>query len=179
MNVCNLRHLVTSRSKDSVVAAVLGIDAMAFSRASALGSTFWAGLATIPLASTWLVTGLGSRLRAGFGVGAGLGCRFGKGFVSALLDGLLISTLFSDTDGARSWTDGALSGLSSEGLGSGVTALEGTLEVGRGASSSSGEMRLFFIEVGAARVTSGAFTFESNFCRGLISRSEPCSFLLL
>lgn len=169
-----------SSSKDSAVISLL--DTMAFSLASALGSTFVAGLATMALASTCFGTVLGSRLAAGFGNGAGLGCRFGNGFVSALLDGLLTSldsTLFSEVDGARSWTDGALSALTSVGLGSGVTALVDTLEAGRGASSSSGAMRLFLTEAAAAGATSGAFASESNFCRGLISRSEPWSFLLL
>lgn len=55
--------------------------------------------------------------------------------------------------------------------------------MGRGASSSSssssGEMRLFLTGAAGAVVASDAFASESNFCSGLISMSEPCSFLLL
>ena len=169
---------LTSSSRDSAATSWLGLDNMAFTLASALGSTFGTGLIGSALASTCFGSVLGSRLGAGFGVRAGLGWRFGNGFVSALLDGLLTSldsTLFSETDGARWWTDGALSVLTSMALGSGVTALD----AGRGASSSSGEMRLFLTGTAAAGVTFGAFASESNFCSGLISRSEPCSFLLL
>lgn len=170
-----------STSKDSAIISLLWLETVAFTRASALGSTFGASLAAVALASNCLCTVLGSSLGAGFGDGAGLGCRFGNGFVSALLEGLLTSldsTLFSEKDDARSWTDGALSFLSAAVLGSGVIALEDTLE-DRGTSSSSGEMRLFLTGAAAAGVTSGAFASESNFCRGLISRSEPCSILLL
>ena len=180
-------YCLTSSSKDSAVTSLLEFDTIDFSLTSALESTFGAGLATMALASTCFGAVLGSRLGAGFGDGAGLGCRFGNGFVvSALLEGLLASldsTLFSETDGTRSWTDGALSVLTSTGLGSGVTALADTLEAGRGASSSSGAMRLFLTGAAAAAAaagaTSGSLTSESNFCRGLISRSEPCSILLL
>lgn len=155
---------------------------MAFSLASALRSTLAAGLALITLDSACLGGVLGSGVGAGFGDGAGLGCRFGNGLASALLAGLLVSldsTLFSETDGTRSWTDGALSVLTSLALGSGVAALEGDLLVRRGASSSSGKMRLFLTGGFAAGATSGAFASESNFCSGLISSSEACSFLLL
>lgn len=160
---------------------------------SALGSTFAAGLATKDFASTGFGAILGSRLGAGFGAGAGLGCRFGSGFVSALLGGLLgslDSTLFSNTGVTLSFVGGALSLFTSEALDSGVTdledalegVLEGALEMGCGASSSSsssGEMRLFLTGAAGAVVVSDAFASESNFCSGLISMSEPCSFLLL
>lgn len=129
-----------SSSKDSAGTSGLRLNAMAFCLDSALGSTFAAGLATMASASTGISASLGSGVGVGFGDGAGLGCRFGNGVVSALLAGLLASldsTLFSETDGARSWTDGALSGLTSMGLGSGVAARDGTLEAGRGSSSSS------------------------------------------
>lgn len=40
-------------------------------------------------------------------------------------------------------------------------------------------MRLFVSSAAVVRVTSGGFASESNFCSGLISKSEPCSILLL
>ncbi|KAG7278483.1 hypothetical protein CRUP_038778 [Coryphaenoides rupestris] len=101
----------------------------------------------------------------GVGDGAGLGSRLCPGLVSALLAGLLGSllpgpALSLETDGAR-------------------VALGGAFRVGRGGSSSSfWEMRLFLTEAeatGAAVLSSS----PSNFCSGLISRSEPCSALLL
>ncbi|KAI9540769.1 hypothetical protein NQZ68_037700 [Dissostichus eleginoides] len=128
-------------SKDSAGTSGLRLNAMAFCLDSALGSTFAAGLATMASASTGVGAGLGSGVGVGrFGDGAGLGCRFGNGVVSALLAGLLASldsTLFSETDGAHSWTDGALSGMTSMVLDSGVAAFDGTLDAGRGSSSSS------------------------------------------
>ncbi|KAK1906678.1 Tubulin alpha chain [Dissostichus eleginoides] len=132
---------LTSSSKDSAGTSGLRLNAMAFCLDSALGSTFAAGLATMASASTGVGAGLGSGVGVGrFGDGAGLGCRFGNGVVSALLAGLLASldsTLFSETDGAHSWTDGALSGMTSMVLDSGVAAFDGTLDAGRGSSSSS------------------------------------------
>lgn len=186
-------YCLTSMSKDSGVTSLLRLDRMGLGLTSALGSTFAAGLATTAFASTGFGAILGSRLAAGFGAGAGLGCRFGSGFVSALLGGLLgslDSTLFSNTGSTLSFVGGALSLLNSVALDSGVTdledalegVLEGALETGRGASSSSsssGEMRLFLTGAAGAVVASDAFASESNFCNGLISMSEPCSFLLL
>lgn len=169
----------TSCSRYSA-SSLLWLDTMALCLASTLGSTFTIGLATMALGSACLGTALGSSLGAGFGEGAGLGCRLGTSLVvSTLLGGLLASlgsTLFSVTG-----VSGTLSVLTLGGLGSGVAALAGALELGRGASSSSGTMRLFLAEVtgAAAAGTSGALTSDSNFCRGLISRSEPCSTLLL
>lgn len=180
-----------SGSKDSTVTSLLVLD-KAFSLPSTLTSTFEASFAAeaTTLGSTCFSIALGSMLVVGFAGGAGLGWRLVKGFVSALLDGLLgslDSILLSEKDGARSWTDGAFSGLTSgvaaldgiAGFGSGVIALGVPLGEGCGASSSSGKMRLFLMGVTRTGVTSETFVSESNFCSGLISRSEPCSILLL
>lgn len=178
----SVMSLPTSCSRYSA-SSLLGLDTTALCLASALGSTFTIGLATMAFGSACLGTALGSSLGAGFGEGAGLGCRLGSSLVvSALLGGLLASlgsTLFSGTG-----VSGALSALTLGGLGSGVTALVGALKLGRGASSSSGTMRLFLVGATAAAAaaaagTSGAMASDSNFWRGLISRSEPCSTLLL
>lgn len=175
----SVMSLPTSCSRYSA-SSLLGLDTTPLCLASALGSTFTIGLATMALASACLGMTLGSSLGAGFGEGAGLGCLLGSSLVfSALLGGLLASlgsTLFSGTG-----VSGALSAFTLGGLGSGVAALTGALELGRGASSSSGTMRLFLAGAtgAAAGGTSGALASDSNFCSGLISRSEPCSTLLL
>lgn len=153
-----------SMSKGSRASSLLGLVTMDLSLTSAFGSAFGPG-------SICLGAVFGSALGAAFG--AGLGCLFSAGLVSALLDALLTSldsTLFS-------WAEGALSGLCSMTLGSGVTALEDILDT---TSSSSAEMRLFLVDTGAegAAAMSGSLA-SSNFWRGLISKSEPCSFLML
>lgn len=145
-------HCLTSSSEESSTTSLLRLDNVIFG----------AGFVVITLVSTFFATVLGSKLGAGFGGGAGLGCRFGNGLVSALLVGLLPSldcTLFSKMDGDRSCTEGALSGTS----GMEVPVSEGTLEEGRGASSSSGKMRLFLTGGAAAGVMSGVFASESSF----------------
>lgn len=181
--------LLTSSSCRSALVSLLGLEVTTFGLGSALGSAFWAGLATAALASTSLGAVLGSGLGAGLGSaglggGAGLGCLLGKVFVSALLEGRLpslVSPLLWGESVSPSRALGAGSALSVVALGSGALGL--TLGAGRSSfsssSSSSGVMRLVLGAAAAAAVASGASVSDSNFCRALISRSDPASILLL
>lgn len=155
---------------------------------SILASTLATGLATG--LTTGLGSGLGTDLGSGFGAafGAGLGSRFGEGLGSTLLVNFfssLISVqdlgLISVIEAGRSFTGSLVSALclTSAAFGSGVTALEDSLEAGRGGSSSSVWRTRLVLTGFAAGTGSAAFNSESIFCRALISRSEPCSALAL
>lgn len=148
-----------------------------------LGSCLGAGLGSRLVArlGSRLGSGLWSRLGAGLGsrLGAGLGSRFIDCLASTLLTTFLsslASCLLSVIDVGCSGAGSLALALCSGALCSGVTALEDTLEAGGGGSSSSvEEIRLVLTGAGAG---SAALVSKSIFCRGLISRSEPCSALV-
>lgn len=185
-------------SLDSVLGSAFGAGLMTIAVASiCLGAVFASSLGA----------GFGDGAGLGCRFSAGLVSALLDGLLTSLDSTLLSDTdgTLSWTDGVLSGLCAVTLGSGVAALEDILAMERGASSPSSSSSSSSGEMRLFLAGAGAAEaagaaagvaeaagtarvagaagaarggVMSGSL-MASNFCRGLISRSEPCSFLML